>query len=329
MEPLAFYCVCDRNHFLGLVGLINSLRIVGHNEPVYVLDCGLTEAQREVIEENAVVVTMAPDTSPVMLKHVLPISRPAEVMVLVDVDVIFTRRLSEIVEQARQLQKPVLFLNDVTDRFHPAWESLGFGAPVPHPYFNSGMLILPAAPARAFLKLFEQGQRRLDAGLVAPAYAGTQASVRGQMPRPEDPFYFPDQDVLNAMIGTAIQLGSVSVAAEGAVSYWPFPGVRVTDTDRLECRYQDGSQPFILHHILTKPWNGVVAPSVYTKLLTRLLCGPDLRIRVTTSLPMALRVGWTSPLARQTLRIRAWLRGQLRGRIGLRAWLAARNECGG
>lgn len=330
MEPLAFYCVCDRSHFLGLVGLINSLRILGHKEHVYVLDCGLTESQRELVAREAVVVSTARDDPPVILKHVLPLSRPAEVMVLVDVDVIFTRNLAEIVNRAKQAQKPVLFLNDVTDRFHSAWVSLGFGAPVPHPYVNSGMLILPGGPGRALLEMFEEAQRRLDPALVAPAYAGTQYRPNGQKPRPEDPFYFPDQDVLNAMIGTAVPLDSVDVAPENAVAYWPFPGLRVTDVDLLECHYPDSSQPFLLHHILTKPWNGIVAPNVYTDLLTRLLCGSDVAIRVETrSLPRGLRAGWTSPLARQTMRLRAWLRGQLRGRVGLRAWFAARKYSAG
>jgi hypothetical protein len=33
----AFYCVADERFFLGAVGLINSLRLVGHAEPIYLL----------------------------------------------------------------------------------------------------------------------------------------------------------------------------------------------------------------------------------------------------------------------------------------------------
>ena len=43
----AFYCVADARYFLGAVGMINSLRVLGHEETVYVLDCGLTDGQRE------------------------------------------------------------------------------------------------------------------------------------------------------------------------------------------------------------------------------------------------------------------------------------------
>ena len=41
---VAFYCVADERYFLGAVGLINSLRLVGHDEPIFLLDCGLTAA---------------------------------------------------------------------------------------------------------------------------------------------------------------------------------------------------------------------------------------------------------------------------------------------
>ena len=44
----AFYCVADERYFLGAVGLINSLRLVGHTEPIFLLDCGLTAAQRRL-----------------------------------------------------------------------------------------------------------------------------------------------------------------------------------------------------------------------------------------------------------------------------------------
>jgi len=38
--PVAFYAVSDAAHFLGLVGLLNSLRMAGHHEPLFVADSG-------------------------------------------------------------------------------------------------------------------------------------------------------------------------------------------------------------------------------------------------------------------------------------------------
>ena len=39
------YCVADSRYFPGAVGLVNSLRLVGHREPILVLDTGLTDAR--------------------------------------------------------------------------------------------------------------------------------------------------------------------------------------------------------------------------------------------------------------------------------------------
>jgi 3-mercaptopyruvate sulfurtransferase SseA len=58
MPTAAFYAVSDSSYFLGAVGLINSLRLIGHLEPIYLLDCGLEEWQREAIEGE---VTIVPD----------------------------------------------------------------------------------------------------------------------------------------------------------------------------------------------------------------------------------------------------------------------------
>ena len=46
--PARFYCVADERYFLGAVGMINSLRLQGHAEPIHVLDCGLRPGQREL-----------------------------------------------------------------------------------------------------------------------------------------------------------------------------------------------------------------------------------------------------------------------------------------
>ena len=48
-DAAAFYCVADERYFLGAVGLVNSLRLVGHREPIFLLDCGLDDEQRELL----------------------------------------------------------------------------------------------------------------------------------------------------------------------------------------------------------------------------------------------------------------------------------------
>ena len=90
----AFYCVADERYFLGAVGMINSLRVLGHDEPVFVLDCGLTDEQRELLAPHATLVAAPRDAPPWLLKTIAPLRHPAEVMVLIDADIIVTRSLA-------------------------------------------------------------------------------------------------------------------------------------------------------------------------------------------------------------------------------------------
>jgi hypothetical protein len=48
--------VANARHFLGVVGMLNSLRLVGHREPVYLLDCGLTAPQRDLLSPHVRIV---------------------------------------------------------------------------------------------------------------------------------------------------------------------------------------------------------------------------------------------------------------------------------
>src|SRR3954452_3063519 len=94
---LAIYCVADRDHFLGLAALVNSLRVLGHDDPVHVLDCGFEDWQRAVLEEGdgVFVVDADPSTPAKLQKTLLPLTQPAAVKIVVDVYVIFKRRLEE------------------------------------------------------------------------------------------------------------------------------------------------------------------------------------------------------------------------------------------
>ena len=313
---LAFYTVCDRKHFLGLVGLINSLRLQGHDDPVYVLDRGLDDWQHDALGGQAVIVSSSDTTPPTLLKHLAPLQHPADVMVIADVDLIFTGNIHSLAAQVHISQKPVFFSNDWVDRFYPEWEAFGFGPPVRHPYVNAGLMILPVEDARHFLNMLALGQERLDLGqtLFAP-----------DLVRPLDPFFYADQDVLNAMLGTVVALDDLTIAPETAVSYWPFPGLRLADSRTLRCEFGDGAEPMVLHHILAKPWSGKVAPSVYSRCLTRLLCGPDVAVRVPVeALPRHLHATRSAPAFRHWLSGKAWLRSRIRGKLGIRRQLRRR-----
>ncbi len=98
MTDTAFYCVSSEVYFPAAVGLVNSLRLTGHDEPIFLLDCGLTPEHRALLEPHVTVVDAPDDTPPYLLKTVAPRLYPARLQVLVDVDVVVTRSLGPLFE---------------------------------------------------------------------------------------------------------------------------------------------------------------------------------------------------------------------------------------
>ena len=97
MTEIAFYCASSELYFPGAVGLVNSLRLHGHDEPIYVLDCGLTPEHRELLATEATIVSGAPETPPYLLKTIAPLRHPTETMVLIDADMIVTSPLTPLI----------------------------------------------------------------------------------------------------------------------------------------------------------------------------------------------------------------------------------------
>ena len=127
-QPLkaAFYCVADSRYFLGAVGLVNSLRLVGHREPIYLLDCGLDDEQRRLLEREVELVAAPAEAPPWLRKTVAPLSRPAEVAVLVDADMVIARPLDELIDRAAGGR--VIAFRDRQQRFFSEWgDLLGLG----------------------------------------------------------------------------------------------------------------------------------------------------------------------------------------------------------
>ena len=101
MNAAGFYCVADEPYFLGAVALVNSLRLHGHREPVYVLDRGLRPDQRELLAPQAELIPADPGQPPWLQKAIAPLARPSETMVLIDADMIVTRSLGELIDRMR------------------------------------------------------------------------------------------------------------------------------------------------------------------------------------------------------------------------------------
>jgi hypothetical protein len=291
----AFYCVSSGRYFLGAVALVNSLRLVGQSEPIFVLDSGLSPAQRELLSREATVVPAPGDTTPFLLKTVAPLDHPAQTMVLLDADIIVTRPLSDLILRASEGR--VLAVEHEHDRYFPQWGALlGLEPSRRGRYVSSSLVLLGGDPGRRVLQLMHEVQPRI--GIERTPYSVPNpdlASLSGAFPQsPVDhPFFFADQDVLNAILASAVDPDRIQMLGRGAEAIIPFTGLRVTDEATLRCRWEDGSEPYALHHYLpAKPWLQPTIPGVYTQLLLRLLHGPGIAIRVPQGeLPPHLRPG--------------------------------------
>jgi hypothetical protein len=285
----AFFCVADSRYFLGAVGMLNSLRLVGHREPVFVLDCGLTAQQRDLLAPHATLVAAPDDAPPYLLKTVAPLRHPAEVTVLIDTDMIVTRPLTELIRTAAGGQ--VVGFRNNTNRFFPEWgELLDLGAVQSRPYVSVSLVILGGALGSEVLRLLDDRQRRVD--FDRTLYGRNDADY---------PFLYPEQDVLNAILASRAEADPLVAVDERFEVVPPFTGVEVLDSQTLRCAFSDRAEPYVLHHFMgRKPWLHATEPGVYSELLSRLLVAGDVEVKVPERMvPLRLRAGWSAALDRK------------------------------
>lgn len=301
MTDTAFYCVADDRYFLGAVGLINSLRLVGHDEPIYLLDCGLTPAQRRLVSAQTILVTAPTQAPPTMLKTIAPLAHPAAVMVLIDTDMIVTRALSEPIAEARRGR--VVGFEDVVDRHLPEWgELLGLGPLRRHRYLSFGLLALDRRKGTEVLRLLGDLQQRID-------FDRTYWRERRFT---SYPFLYADQDVLNAILAAHVRPEQLLALDQRLAPLPPFSGVRISDEHTLHCE-SSGPDPYVLHHWLIKPWLEETHHGVYSQLLRRLLIEDDVAIEVPIDqIPLRLRTGVRAFAARNRVNARERLRYHVR-----------------
>ncbi len=289
MIDAAFYCISSEVYFLGAVGLINSLRLVGHDEPIFLLDCGLEPHHRELVAPHVTLVDAPSDAPPYMLKTVAPRRHPADVRVLIDVDMVATRPLRPLIDSV--VQGGVAAVKDRLDRFVPEWgELLDLGAIEQRPYLSSGMVCLGGAPGEEVLELWSDRLRRVDFG--RSYFADDVAGY---------PFRYIDQDVLNAVIAARVDPERAAVIEARLAPSQPFRGLRVRDEATLRTAYSDGTEPYVLHHPYPrKPWLERMYHGLYSRLLARLLLGDDVAVRVPhDEVPLRMRGGFVAGLERK------------------------------
>jgi hypothetical protein len=318
MSPAAFYCVTDQRYFLGAVGLINSLRLVGHAEPIHVLDCGLDRRQRELLAPHVTLTTVESDTPPWLLKTVAPLRHPAEVMVLIDADMIVTRPLDELIERAAAGE--VLAVENDTDRFVPEWgELLGLGPVRRQTYVSSGLVLMSGSRGAEMLTLMDRLQDRID--FDRSFWRGNVADY---------PFLYGDQDVLNAILATCVPATQTVTLPHRLAPTPPYGRLRAQDPATLRCAYPDGTEPYVLHNFYRKPWLVPMRSSIYSRLLTRLWLSHDVPIQLPRSaVPLRMRTGRAAAAARLAVDVLVGVPSYLHHRLsarprGKRGWADAR-----
>jgi hypothetical protein len=304
----AFYSVSDSRFFLGVVALVNSLRLVGHDEPIFIVDSGLTSTQRGMLSDHSTLIAAPPGLASVLLAPLAPLQHPADVAVLLDADMIVTRPLGELIDAARAGQI-VGFVETAPshDRFFPEW---GPALELPRlrrrPYFNAGQLFVPDSLGQRLLPLWMEAQAKVDI-----------ASTRYGKGRLDEPFYFADQDVLNAVLAAHFEPEEIKTVEHRLAPHPPFPGLQLIDETRLVCRYSDGAQPFLLHHILAKPWLKATRTTIYSLLLSRLLLAPDVVLRLEPGqLPLRLREGRLAAADRARAHLQTVIYSHARSQLG-------------
>jgi hypothetical protein len=293
--PAAFYCVSSGEYFLGAVAMVNSLRLLGHSEPIFMLDCGMSPTQRELVSAEVKVVPAPDDSQPFLLKTIAPLRHPAEVMVLIDADMIVTRSLADLIERASEGR--AVAVEDRLDRFVPEWgELLGMGTAHRRPYISSSLVFLGGSFGRRVITDVGEALSRID--MRGTAYSGPERgfhfeSGTFEIAAMEHPWCFADQDVLNAVLSVEAAREQLQTLDPRLTAATPFTGVSVLDEQTLRCAYEDGTEPYVLHHVFpVKPWHAPTIPGVYSQLLTRLLHGDDVAVRVPNrELPPHLRSG--------------------------------------
>ena len=157
---VSFFTITDRAYFPGTVALFNSLHITGNASRFVVLDAGLTARQRHLLRRHAILQPLsASPTRPWLLKAFPRLVEPKGVIVIIDSDMIVTRSLQDVLEQARQ-GKICVYPDHVSqsNRWFKEWgDVLALQSPLrKQQYVNSGFIALSVDYWPHFLDRFAE-----------------------------------------------------------------------------------------------------------------------------------------------------------------------------
>src|SRR5689334_16668771 len=199
-EGATFYTLANARYFTGLVALLNSLRLTGHDHEVVVLDLGLTPRQRERLAAHATLVQLPDEVAQAAFMKPFPHRlSPTGTVVIIDSDMIITGSLAEPIADAAA-GKIAVFADHVSSRtrLFAEWET-GFrlsGPPRRQEHVNAGFV---AVSQNHFPELLARwaGANEL---LPVERYAKRPRFLSGQAAMEREPYWAGDQDAFNAIL---------------------------------------------------------------------------------------------------------------------------------
>ena len=285
-----FYTVTDDEFFPGTVALLNSLRLVGHSEPLVVLDNGLTTEQRERLGRVATVVdppegldSMPPPT----LKPFPHLLDTSGTVAIIDSDMIVSASLAPALSLASEGKICLYAAPDWPSdraRWFSEWQELfALRAPLRRePYLNNGFVVFSTDHWPHLLEDWWVACSRIPAGSV---FTSQEQALR-----------LGDSDALNAILMSEVSPGSVVLPAEGLQAA-PGDEVVVVDEERLVCLREDAPVSLLHHWARPKVWSrqGQVrlgTPDPYVRLFPRVAFAADVALPLATNdVPWWLRPG--------------------------------------
>lgn len=316
MDRVRVFAVGDAGYFIGIVALVNSLRISGNDMPVTVLDLGFAPEQRAMLAPHCELVDAPRDRHPHIAKMLAPMRSDVDVVVMLDADLLVTGPLDPLISDA-EAGRVCAASDPARERFHSEWSDIfGLRAPLRHqPYVNTGVVAFSRVHFPDLLERWSQ---------VCTLVAGrpTLDDVSEL-----DPVWLPDQDALNALLMSEAPPGSLALRSDMMTGKQLLDS-GFTDLRRLKC-VRNGEPVRFLHTLGSpKPWQPRARwefrGNSYVTGLRRALVGPDLVIAIPPhEVPRWLHDGWEGAATRALLTVydfpASWSR-PLRRRLGLSPW---------
>lgn len=307
--------------------MLNSVRLTGHDYPIVALDAGLDREQRRALEQHCEVVTLpaTADLAPTLWKPFAATLCPSGVVVFLDGDMIVTRSIEPLVEQAERGEICAV-LDPGPNRWMAEWQEI-FELQSPlrrEPYVNCGLLVFSTEKWPGLLQRWWRACRQIPSERVV---AGTNPLSRDRPRRAirrwlggenpdmgKMPVGAGDQDAFNALLMSEIPAGAVTVGSPDCEAFvWDLRAVRVQDTASLNCEHKGQALTILHYNGDTKPWewqswNSMsMRDSPYISVFKRVTQSQDVPLRLLRrSVPVWLHPGPLSLLALRFLDAIRW-----------------------